>query len=195
MRRSVPVLVGLLVISVSCIPTDRRPATSATATPGVTAISPLPTEAAASTTPVSADTPAPQSGGSSTGSGVAEYLAWYRDNGLALVLDMRQTLAELDKRMSKYDVAGMCELPRPNPTSFRDQLIAKPAPRRVAALREKTLQLLSEFDQVESGVAKYCATIDADALGRAADHINKFNRIAEQLTSEESALRTEYGLR
>jgi hypothetical protein len=97
--------------------------------------------------------------------------------------------------MSNYDVPGMCELPQPNPTRFRDQLIAKPAPQRVTALRDKTLQLLSEFEQAESGVAKYCATIDTDALGRAADHINKYRRIAEQLTSELSALGTEYGLR
>jgi hypothetical protein len=97
--------------------------------------------------------------------------------------------------MSQYDVAGMCELPRPDPTRFRDQLIAKPAPKRVAALRDKTLQLFSEFEQAESGVAKYCATIDTDALGRAADHINKFTSIAEQLTSELSALGAEYGLR
>jgi hypothetical protein len=146
-------------------------------------------------TPQPAYTPAPQSGGSSTSSDVAEYLSWYQDNGLPLVLDMGRTLTELDKRMSRYDIAGMCELPGPNPIKFRDQLVAKPAPARVADLRGKTLQLLSEFEQAESDVAKYCATIDVDALARAAGHINKYARIAEQLTSEVNALGAEYGLR
>jgi hypothetical protein len=150
----------------------------------------------ASCTPISlkpTDTATPQSGGSSAGSEIAEYLSWYHGNGLALVLEMGQTLTELDKLMSNYDIAGMCELPRPTPTRFRDQLIAKPAPKRVAALRDKTLQLLSEFDQAESDIAKYCATIDTDALGRAADHMNKFSSIAEQVNSELSALDIEYG--
>jgi hypothetical protein len=192
------ILTCLLILLASCTPMTPQPATLATVTPGATAIAPVPTETAgatANTTPKPAYTPAPQSGGSSTGSDVAEYLSWYQDNGLPLVLDMGRTLAELDKRMSRYDIAGMCEHPRPNPTKFRDQLIAKPAPERVADLRGKTLQLLSEFEQAESDVAKYCATIDVDALARAAGHINKYARIAEQLTSEVSALGAEYGLR
>jgi hypothetical protein len=191
-------LTCFLVLLASCTPIAKQPATRPTLTPGAAAIEPAwmgTVRATANTTPEPGDAAAPQAGGSSTGSEVAEYLSWYHDNGLALVLEMGRTLAELDKRMSKYDIASMCELPRPTPTTFRDQLTAKPAPGRVVALRDKTLQLLSEFDQAESGVAKYCATIDADALGRAADHINRFRRIAEQLTSEVSGLDTEYGLR
>jgi hypothetical protein len=191
-------LTCLLVLLASCTPMTQQPTTLATVTPEATAIAPIPTETARATVktaPEPTDTRAPQSGGSSTSSEVAEYLSWYHDNGLALVLDMGQTLSELDRLMSNYDIAGMCELPRPDPIRFRDQLIAKPAPERVAALRDKTLQLFSEFEQAESNVAKYCATIDTDALGRAADHINKFSSISQQLTSEVSALGTEYGLK
>jgi hypothetical protein len=192
------VLTCLLVLLASCTPVTPQPATLATVTPEAAAITPVPTETAgatAGTTPQPAYTPAPESGGSSTNSEVAEYLSWYQDNGLPLVLDMGRTLSELDKRMSRYDIAGMCELPGPNPAKFRDQLVAKPAPERVTAVRDKTLQLVSEFEQAESDVFKYCATIDVDALARAAGHINKYARIAEQLTSEVSALGAEYGLR